>query len=581
VFTDVTCGQEPDMSENTQDGAPPPSTPAAAPGPVVLPVVVFGFLLYGVVGLLIAAWFGNVWARERLAEASAVFSQYPWLTVGALALIVLLATLSRYLQRWVQALPAETRRTLTGFFAVGLILLGTTAIVFLSVAHQLFAQQIALFLVASLLPGALYYLFLRTRRPSILNEFTTNLWRLGLLVRRHTFVRRGGMRVDRVETEDDVVARVDSYYQKFEAVYGALRFETTTDDDITYSRMAYVEALLEDPDAGRRRLVQPTVRLADILTANIFIPVGIATFLAALGWLLVLEPRWAGIAGTSAAAADQVQRLAPVATPLNFALLGAYFFGLQALFRRFVRRDLGPNAYLAFSNRILLSVIGVWVLGVCVAVVWSPDSVTATAAHDSTLLMLAFVIGVFPRTLWQVITAALTKLTSFVVPSMEAKQPLEDLDGLTIWHQSRLEEEDIENVPNMATADIVDLLIHTQIPAERLVDWIDQAILYKALGPESERDFAKTRRGKLREHGIRTATQLVRSYCCGDVADINALERKLGSGEGSGVARSIAQSIQIEANWDLVAAWRDVERPPADRAGGPGPPLPALQFLGT
>lgn len=70
----------------------------------------------------------------------------------------------------------------------------------------------------------------------------------------------------------------------------------------------------------------------------------------------------------------------------------------------------------------------------------------------------------------------------------------------------------IENIPNMATTDVVDPVLHTQIPAERLVDWIDQAILYKVLGPDTETDLAKTRRGKLRTHGIRTATQLVRAY---------------------------------------------------------------------
>jgi hypothetical protein len=88
-----------------------------------------------------------------------------------------------------------------------------------------------------------------------------------------------------------------------------------------------------------------------------------------------------------------------------------------------------------------------------------------------------------------------------VLPSVEAAQPLHQLDGLTVWHETRLEEEDVENVPNMASVDVVELMLHTQIPMERLVSWIDQAILLTILGVAG----AETR-DKLRKLGLRTAT---------------------------------------------------------------------------
>lgn len=541
-------------------------------------IVLFGIAFYGVLGLLIAALFGNDWARQRLSEVRDVTFAHPVLTIGGVVLVIVGGYLSWWFQTLLRTLPDDTRRTAVGFLAVGLILLGTVTIVFLGVGHRLFAVQIAFFLVASLLPGALYYLFLRTRRPSILNEFTMNLWRLGLLVARHTYFRQGDKVVERVESREDLVARVDSYFQKFEAVYGALRFESSGATAPALSRTSYVEAILlkNGPGEDRRRLIQPTVKLEDILTANIFIPLGFATFLSAVGWLQVLEPRWvATVASTAtdgvvaATAAAEVGRLGPVATPLNFAFLGAYFFGLQALFRRFVRRDLGPNAFLAFSNRIVLSVIGIWVIAVCFAV-WDSGElgglVSTPLASESGLLVAAFVVGVFPRTLWQVITAMLTKVTyvKWAVPSVEAKQPLDHLDGLTIWHESRLEEEDVENVPNMATADMVDLVLHTQIPAERLVDWIDQAILFKALGPDPEDDLPKTRRGRLRAQGIRTATQLVRVYTTAADSERAVLDKSFGDSGNSGVVRTIVRAIQIESNWDHVAAWRNVEGPPTE-----------------
>ena len=561
--------------QGTSDDHDSPGSPATLVK--LFLVVVFGFAFYGGLGLLAFAAFGNQWARDRLSEIRHAVSAHPYLTIGGIALVIAVGILSWWFLQLFRSLADDTRRTAVGFLAVGVILLGTVGIVFLGVAHRLFAVQIAFFLVTALFPGALYYLFLRTRRPSILNEFTMNLWRLGLLASRHTYLRQGDAVVPRIESTEDLVTRVDSYFQKFEAVYGALRF-----DDSTLSRTSYVEAILQDTDKikSRRILIQPTVRLADILTANIFIPLGFATFLSALGWLLVLEPRWVlsatlaipTAADTSVAqtTAEQLGRLGPIATPLNFAFLGAYFFGLQALFRRFVRRDLGPNAFLAFSSRIILSAIGVWVIVVCFAV-WDSGRMQALLtlspiSREPGLLVAAFVLGVFPRTLWQVITAALTKLTyvKLAVPSVEAKQPLDHLDGLTIWHESRLEEEDVENIPNMATADVVDLVLHTQIPAERLIDWMDQAILYKALGPEVEPDLAKTRRGKLRAQGIRTATQLVRVYRNADVTERAALDKTLGDSERSSVVSTIVRAIEIESNWDQVAAWRNVEGPPID-----------------
>ncbi len=537
-------------------------------------VAMFGIVFYGGIALGLMAWFGNTWAQERFAEIGSLARNHPYESLGGLVLIVAFAIVSAKLHALIRALPDDLRRTVIGFVAVGVILLLALGVVFLHVAYRRFAEQIAFFFVAALLPGALYYLVLRTRRPSILNEFTMNLWRLGFLVSRQTYLRQGDHVMQYVESFEDQVGRVDGYFQKFEATYGALRFE----GDVS-TRTSFVEAIIRDPETkrGRVALSQPTVKLADILTANIFVPLGFATFLAALGWLLVLEPDWSAAAAAAGGAAQAVageRGLEPIKTSLNFAFLGAYFFGVQSLFRRFVRRDLGPNAFLAFSNRIILSVIGIWVI-----------ATTTDALSGQYGYMLAFIVGVFPRTVWQVMSAAGTSAAKWIIPSVEAKQPLDDLDGLTIWHQSRLEEEDIENVPNMATADIVDLVLHTQIPAERLVDWIDQAILYKALGPEAEQDFGKTRRGKLRNHGIRTATQLVRVYVNANDNEQLLLDRTLDvvhrdhdaeDAQNPGVLWMIVEAIQTEANWDPVAAWRNVERPHVDLHGAVPAPLSHL-----
>jgi hypothetical protein len=78
------------------------------------------------------------------------------------------------------------------------------------------------------------------------------------------------------------------------------------------------------------------------------------------------------------------------------------------------------------------------------------------------------------------------------VPQLTPDYPLNQLDGLNIWYESRLVEEGIEDMQNLATANMVDVILHTRVPVGRLVDWIDQAILYMHLD-RAERGFGERR----------------------------------------------------------------------------------------
>ena len=48
---------------------------------------------------------------------------------------------------------------------------------------------------------------------------------------------------------------------------------------------------------------------------------------------------------------------------------------------------------------------------------------------------------------------------------------------MNVWYEARLVEEGIEEVQNLATSDIGNALLRTRIPPERLINWIDQALL--------------------------------------------------------------------------------------------------------
>jgi hypothetical protein len=94
-----------------------------------------------------------------------------------------------------------------------------------------------------------------------------------------------------------------------------------------------------------------------------------------------------------------------------------------------------------------------------------------------------------------------------VVPSLSPPYPLNQIDGLSVWYEARLLEEGIEDMQSLATANFVDVMLHTRVPVGRLVDWVDQAQLYLHLdrleGTWRERQRAKT--GKALQDGTGTA----------------------------------------------------------------------------
>ena len=550
--------------------------------------IVVGLGVWILIGLGVAAIFSD-WARQL------------WITkwhllLGGLLLTVVLIFLAGYLERWLIRGKDKSQRALIILLVVPLIVVAMMALIVFGTSRMAFALELVLILIAALIPAAAYYLFLATRRPSILNEFVGNLGRLGLLAARRPRPGSQDHGPGAAEAREARRARIESYFQRFEAIYGALRFEDDAGQVISRSR--FVEQLIHAVDTNDPgfRVPQGGVRITDIFRPTLIIPIGLVTVLTTLGWLLALQPDFSVLQGASGPASSEGARggreiadLTLSFTPMVFAFLGAYFFGIQMLFRRFVRRDLGPNAYFAFANRIILALIAVWITVAAYSFLTpaapkaSPPPASraaaeqpaqpgqATPSHASgptvqpasltplatgpnaptALLILGFVVGVFPRILWQFLAAATARIpgVKLVLPSVEAKQPLSELDGLTVWHESRLEEEDVENIPNMASVDVVDLMLHTQIPAERLIGWIDQAILYSVLGPHGAGPGDDTPRNKLRNLGLRTASQVV-------AAQHGSNEEKQAL--AGNAVHTVVHAIEIEANFDVVRSWRQV-----------------------
>jgi hypothetical protein len=388
-------------------------------------------------------------------------------------------------------------------------------------------------------------LFVALRKISLLQEFFTNLGKLGLLERRRL--------ANTEELERDRKIRVQTYLQKFEALYGAIP-------------KSLVSEILEktNPDY-RDQHDKDDVPNFQLYESSLFtpeaIPAVIATLLIGLGWLLVLPPWY--IDGTKL---DAV--LKPTGDAALFAFLGAYFYALQMLYRRFVRRDLRANAYVSISERIILAVIGVWaVLQVFAAI---PGGFFVSGdGHAAALLVIGFVVGAFPPIAWQVVQAAFRKLSrvEVFVPSLNSRMPLRELDGLTVWHEGRLEEEDVENVQNMSTADLVDLMLHTRYPPDRIIDWVDQALLYTQLGRPNalSKDGDRNPIQQLQNRGIRTASSLIVAYQESKQRgkeEGREFECILGDEAGS-LPRlpCIVDALYTNPNLELVQRWNGTRRP--------------------
>jgi hypothetical protein len=439
----------------------------------------------------------------------------------------------------------------TAIFLVSpLIILAIEAIAFLPEENQIRVLRLVFLAVVCLFPALIYCLFIITRKNGLLNDYFLNLKRLGLLKHQHRHTGAAAQHATKCQ--------VLNYVQKFEALYGPLPKKL-------------VDEIIRDPLAALAKIGSRVQRpcMEELFNLHTGIPVFLATILITVGWVLALPPN-----GT----ADQHPLWSVIFSvnedPIIYAFLGAYFFSLQMLFRRFVRKDLRKCAYLSVSLRIVLAVIGTW------AVMTAVKTAGYTDSSHLAFPLLGFVIGVFPRVAWQIIQGVAqglmkrSKFASWVSPSIESRLPLSDLDGLTVWHESRLEEEDIENIPNMASGDIIDLMISTRFSPDLIIDWVDQAILFTHLGPDQEKDRkdqgkGSSRRRFLRLQGIFTATSLIQAFKQAQSrSEADKLKEILNEGL-KGQSGTLMDAMKTEPNFDLICAWRGIHK--ADSRPKPRP----------
>lgn len=383
-----------------------------------------------------------------------------------------------------------------GLPAVTVYFFGEGRALLASPSPKLFARllQVSFIATASLLPVLLFFLFDRYQLNTLRNRLYRDLFRLD----------RG------LATRSEIDAK---YGSQIHEAYGP-----------------------EDQGSGR-------------LARGTRWPVLVCAFVVTIGWLAAFKP-----VGEITSASVQ-NPLFPERSVLTFGFLGAYFFGLQLIARRYARGDLKPKAYGYITIRILTVAVLSWVLEVF-------------SATSSVTLLTAFLIGILPEELFTLIKENFRGRTiALIVPESE-KHPLTKLEGIDLYDRARLEQEGIVNVESFAHHDLIHLVLETRIPVPQLVDWMDQAILYLHIIEEpTSGEEQVSARLLLRSYGIRTATDF---QACWDAAakrgndDLDEFKKLLG-GASKPYRLEVIRDSLLDDEWlHQVENWRD----DADREGG-------------
>lgn len=423
--------------------------------------------------------------------------------------------------------PVGSSRAVAGRLGLTLVLIAAIAAVLaagalLDAYWRMALLELLLVAVLALVPGWLYLEFVVHRGQGLYDEYVLNLFRIHADEYRnlpappqHTSYYRPW----RHEHDDLQTDTTDNLYRrKFEAVFGPASVST--------------RALIGTPDGWRE-------------LGRTFGPVALATIVLCIGWALTFQPellRDVAAGGSTFAGRSQIGTSA-----LQFGFVGAYVFILQDLVRRYFRDDLKPAAYVSAVVRVIVV------------------AMTVTAVHQVWQLsaeseaVFAFFIGFFPETGLRLLLTSLTRPVARLIPSFGEDHPLHEIDGLSIWYEARLLEEGIEDVQNLTTGNLVDVMLRTRVPLNRLIDWLDQGFLYLRLAE----DDGKDRRKALRRLGIRTASDLEAVWAGG--AERPALRAAVSDAlgeprEGGGSAgEAILATLQGESNYWHVQQYRQHE----------------------
>jgi hypothetical protein len=253
-------------------------------------------------------------------------------------------------------------------------------------------------------------------------------------------------------------------------------------------------------------------------------------------------------------AAEQKGATANGVHGMMYAGLGSYVAVLYYMVARLYANALSSRFLMTSALRTASAVVLGWVFGIVGITAFAGPTDTAAAAAESDALAanaVLFLVGLFHNMAIDALRARARKL--FGSKAVDAEElPLTGVEGIDDTTAELLTEYGVASIQHLATSEPGVLCDRTLLPMDRVVDWMDQALLIR---------YLKGTIAVSRGLGIRAATDLALVHMRNDTALLGSLSEKTGL--PAAAIDHIARSLRDDY---LVALLYEIEQ---------GKPFPA------